>query len=120
MVVKHNIWSAILQCDVLLVAKILTSTWAMKKKANGTFRARLLFACGYQQIDGVQYKIHNISAPVKNEVKICIVLILLIMVNWAGELVNMKGAFLHGNFEEGKNVYMEVPEGFKKYYDPMY
>jgi hypothetical protein len=32
-------------------AKILTSTWAMKKKANGVFRARLT-ARGYEQVAG--------------------------------------------------------------------
>jgi hypothetical protein len=39
---------------------------------------------------------------------------------WVGEIMDVKGAFLHGNFDEGKNIYMKVPEGFEKYYDPMY
>ncbi len=42
------------------------------------------------------------------------------MAGWVGEILDAKGAFLHGDFEEGKNVYMGVPEGFEKYYDPMY
>jgi hypothetical protein len=116
---KHSVWSAILRRDIPMAAKILTSTWAMKKKANGTYRARLN-ARGYEQVDGVHYESHNISAPVTNDVTIRIVLVLLIMAGWVGELVDIKGAFLHGDFEEGKNVYMEVPEGFEKYYDPMY
>ena len=91
----------------------------MKKKANGTYRARLN-ARGYEQVDGVHYDSHNISAPVTNDVTICIVLVLMIMAGWVGELLDIKGAFLHGEFEDGKNVYMEVPEGFEKYYDPMY
>jgi hypothetical protein len=44
----------------------------------------------------------------------------MIMDNWCGELIDIKGAFLHGDFEDGKNVYMEVPEGFDKCYDPLY
>jgi histone deacetylase 1/2 len=117
--VKHNVWLAILRRDIPMAAKIITSTWAMKKKANGTYRARLN-ARGYEQVDGVHYDSHSISAPVTNDVTIHIVLVLLIMAKWAGELVDIKGAFLHGDFEDGKNLYMEVPEGFDKYYDPMY
>jgi hypothetical protein len=44
----------------------------------------------------------------------------MIMAAWIGEILDVKGAFLHGNFDEGKNIYMKVPEGFEKYYDPMY
>jgi hypothetical protein len=50
------------------------------------------------------------------------VLILMIMAGWVGELLDINGTFLHmcSNFEDGNNVYMKVPEGFKKYYDPLY
>jgi hypothetical protein len=44
----------------------------------------------------------------------------MIMVGWVGEILDVKDAFLHGDFEEGKNVYMGIPEGFDKYYDRMY
>jgi hypothetical protein len=116
---KHSVWQAILRRDLPAAAKILTSTWAMKKKANGTYRARLN-ARGYEQVDGVHYDSHNISAPVTNDVTIRIVMVIMIMANWCGELLDIKGAFLHGDFEDGKNVFMEVPEGFEKHYDPMY
>jgi hypothetical protein len=55
-----------------------------------------------------------------NDVTIRIFLILMIMCSWVGELLDIKGAFLHSDFEDGKNVYMKVPEGFKKNYDLMY
>ena len=45
---------------------------------------------------------------------------LRIMARWVGEILDVKKAFLHGNFDKGKNVNWKVPEGFKKYYDPMY
>jgi hypothetical protein len=38
----------------------------------------------------------------------------MIMGNWWGELLDIKGAFLHGDFEDGNNMYMKVPEGFEK------
>jgi hypothetical protein len=38
---KHNVWKPVLRKDVPEGAKILTSTWAMKKKANGTYHARM-------------------------------------------------------------------------------
>jgi hypothetical protein len=38
------------------------------------------------------------------------------MASWYGELIDVNGAFLHGDFEEGKTLHMEVPEGFEKYY----
>jgi hypothetical protein len=98
-------------------AKILTSTWAMKKKANGTFRARLN-ARGYEQVDGEHYDENAKAAPVVNEATIHIVLILAIMADWHAEVVDVKGAFLHGEFEKGRRIYMEVPQGFEEYYPP--
>jgi hypothetical protein len=31
-------------------------------------------------------------------------------------LLNVKGAFLCGNFENGEHIYMEVPQGFERFY----
>ncbi len=30
--------------------------------------------------------------------------------------MNMKGVFLHGEFEDGEVIYMKVPRGFEKFY----
>jgi hypothetical protein len=38
---KHNMWKPVWRKDVPEGAKILTLTWAMKKKANGTYCARM-------------------------------------------------------------------------------
>ena len=46
-------------------SKIMTTTWAMKKKTNGKFRGRLN-ARGYEQVDGQHYHSENIAAPVTN------------------------------------------------------
>jgi hypothetical protein len=44
------------------------------------------------------------------------VLILLLIADWHGWIVDVKGAFLHGDFEDGKVIYMKVPCGFEEYY----
>ena len=82
-------------------AKVLTSTWVMKKKSNGTFRARVN-ARGYEQIEGIHYDVDTTA--------------LMVMADWYAEVVDMRGVFLHGKFKEGTKMYMEVPEGFEKFY----
>jgi hypothetical protein len=67
--VKHPVWQAV---------KIVSSAWAMKKKANGTF-CTWLNARGYKQVNGIHYDSHNISAAVTNNVKIWFMLTLMIM-----------------------------------------
>jgi hypothetical protein len=62
-------------------AKILISTWAMKKKSNGKYRARFN-ARGYKQIDGIHYDEDAKAAPVTNETTIKIVMILITMAGW--------------------------------------
>jgi hypothetical protein len=49
-----------------------------------------------------------------------IVLVLMIMAGWVGEILDVQGAFLHGEFDQGEEIHMEVPQGFEKHYDPMY
>ncbi len=43
-------------------------------------------------------------------------LILMVMVDWQGQIVDMKGAFLHGEFKDSKVIYIKVPRGFEKFY----
>ena len=38
---KHNVWKAVNAEDIPSNTTVITSTWAMKKKSNGTYRARL-------------------------------------------------------------------------------
>jgi hypothetical protein len=112
---KHKVWKAVPREAVPGGNKILSSTWAMKKKANGTYRARLN-ARGYEQVAGRHYDENSIAAPVTSDTTIRIVLTLLLMAGWYGELLDVKGAFLHGEFEEGEQLFMEIPEGFQMYY----
>ena len=89
---KHAVWRAVLRKDVPAAAKILTSTWVMKEKANGTYRARL-HAQGFQQMDGQHYNSHNITLPVTSDIIIRIIIVLIILANWDGELLDVKGVF---------------------------
>ncbi len=39
------------------------------------------------------------------------------MARWrAMQLLDVKGAFICGNFENGKRIYMEVPQGFEQFF----
>ena len=44
-------------------------------------------------------------------------LTLMVMATWFGSLMDVIGAFLNGEFEDGERVYIEVPQGFEKHYD---
>ena len=54
-------------------AKIMTSTWAMKKKSNGKFRGRLNLQ-GFEQRDGEHFISTSISSPVTNATTVRIAL----------------------------------------------
>ena len=98
--------------DVPEGAKVITSKWVMKKKATGTYCDRLN-ARGFQQVEGVHYDAAEISSPVTNDMSIRIVMVLTLITGWIDNIFDMKGAFLHGEFDEGTEpVYMAVPEGF--------
>jgi hypothetical protein len=97
-------------------AKILTSTWAIKKKPNGVFRARIM-ARGYEQVKGIHYHEEETAAPAVLEATMNIVLIIMIIAKYTGEVMDAVGAFMNGVFNlDLLPIYMQVPEGFNKYY----
>ena len=112
---KSKVFKAVPKSKVPPGAKILTLTWAMKKKANGTYRARIN-ARGFEQIEGEHYDATATAAPVVNEATIFIVLILMVMGGMYAELMDVRGAFLLGTFPDGETLYMSVPQGFENYY----
>ena len=77
-IVKNNVWTPVKLTNLPFDSKLLTTTWAMKKKANGQFRARIT-ARGFLQEDGIHYFSHSTSAPVANELTIKTVLTLLFL-----------------------------------------
>ena len=113
--VDHDVFEAVPRDKLPKDAKVLTSTWAMKKKASGIFRARMN-ARGFEQVDGIHYKSEDKASPVVQLTTVMIVLTLIIMLNWYAILMDIKGAFLLGDFEADLNMYLEVPQGFERFY----
>ena len=112
---QHGVFQAVPMKEVPEGAKILTSTWAMKKKANGKKRARLN-ARGFEQIDGEHYNEDDKAAPVVTLSAILLLLTLIVMLDWSAVLCDVNGAFLLGDFESDLNMFMYIPQGFEKYY----
>jgi hypothetical protein len=79
-------------------AKVLTTTWAMKKKASGKYKARLA-ARGFKQVDGIHYDQSDKAAPVVNDITVRIILVLICMALWCAHLMDVRGAFLLAEFE---------------------
>ena len=109
------IWVVVKRKDLPPGVKIMKTTWAMKLKPNGIFRARIT-ARGYEQIDGIHFDGSSISAPVTNEFTVKIILVLGLMADWDFDLIDIHGAFLLGLFEDNEEIYIEVPQGFEKKY----
>jgi hypothetical protein len=41
---------------------------------------------------------------------------LMIMASMLAHVVDVKGAFLHGEFEDGEIIHMTIPQGFEKHF----
>jgi hypothetical protein len=115
--VKNEVWSPVDKQDIPSDAKVLTSTWAMKKKSNGKYRARLNCR-GYEQVPGIHYDESSIASPVVSFITIRVTLVLMLMARWSGEILDVRGAFLKGTFANGEKLYMHVPQGMKRHYKP--
>ena len=113
--VKNKVFEPVKIKDLPAGTKAIDSTWACKKKSNGTLRGRLN-ARGFKQIEGQHFDGSSIYAPVTNAATIRIVFTLMLMAGWSAYVVDVKGAFLHGEFEDGEEIYMKVPKGFERYY----
>jgi hypothetical protein len=94
---------------------MIDSVWAMKKKSSGTLCSRLNVR-GFKQIKGQHYNGTTISSPVPNSATIRIVLALMVMASMIAHIVDVKGAFFHGEFEDGEKVHMAIPRGFEKHF----
>ena len=117
--VKYNVFEVVHPDDVPRGTKLFTSTWAMKKKPDGTFRARNAIR-GFMQVDGKHFDGHDKSSPVATETGIRTAFVLAIVAGWYQHLVDVEGAFLNGVFEhpDKHKIYMKVPEAYKAWYPP--
>jgi hypothetical protein len=112
----YGVFEMVPKEEVPADAKMMTTTWAMKKKSNGTYRARVNMR-GYEQVDGEHYDSDNIASPVTNDVSVRVCLVLMLMANWYAHIVDVKGAFLTGEFDNDETIYTPVPEGFERFCD---
>ena len=62
------------------------------------------------------YDEHSIATPVVDDMTIHAILVLTVMAGWSPQLVDVKGAFPCGEFKEKHKMYMNVPQGFEKWY----
>jgi Reverse transcriptase (RNA-dependent DNA polymerase). len=81
---EHAVWKPIDKKQIPRGAKIIDCTWAMKKKSNGTYRARVN-ARGFKQVAGKHYDSATISAPVTNDATIRICLTIMLMMGGTGK-----------------------------------
>jgi hypothetical protein len=42
----------------------------------------------------------------------------MIMAGWYSHVIDVEGAFLHGEFDSGEEIHAEVPQGWTQHYDP--
>ena len=70
----------------------LNKKWVFKINRNGIFRARLV-ACGYSQISGVDYTADY--APVINDITWRLILIVILLNNYDGKILDTEIAFLY-------------------------
>ena len=86
-----------------------------RKRVISVHHGRLT-ARGFKQIDGLGYDSASIHVSVTNAISVRIVLTLMLMAGWTAEVVDVRGAFLHGQFADGERVYMEVPKRWRGHY----
>ena len=117
--VKYNIFKVINQKDLPPGTKLFDLAWAMKKKPNGTYRARNAIP-GFMQQDGKYFDSHDKSSPVVSTVEIRIAMVLTLVGGWYQHLVDVEGAFLNGVFEhlEQHKLYVKIPESYQQWYLP--
>ena len=112
----HSVFKVVEKKNIPAHARPLSTTWNMKKKANGTFRARLTIR-GFEQVPNVHYRPEWISAPVSNAVTIRIVLVLLLMMGGYAHIVDVCSAFLLGLFDDcDERVYVTIPKGWDQFF----
>ena len=115
---RYTVFKAVNEAEALPDDKILDSTVAVKPKPTGEMRVRAVLR-GFKQVEGKQYKKDDTSAPVICLITIRIVLVIGVMCSWYMRLIDVKGAFLNGRFQNNERKFMKVPEPFRKWY-PIY
>jgi hypothetical protein len=114
--IKSGVFEKVKLSELPMEVKFIDTTWAMKKKSNGTLCGRINVR-GFKQVKGQHFDALSISAPVTNEMTIKLALMHMLASRSIANVVNIKGAFLHGKFEDGEEIYIKIPLGFEELYD---
>ena len=69
--------------------------------------------CGYSQIPGIDF--HEHFAPVIHDITWRILIVCMMIWMLDAWLIDVETAFLHGEFEDGKRLFMDVPDGWREY-----
>jgi hypothetical protein len=77
-ILHHGVFEPIELCKVPAGAKILSTTWVMKKKTGGRYKARIT-ARGFEQRDGEHFDATDKASPVVNDITIRIILTPIVM-----------------------------------------
>ena len=95
------------------------STWARKKKLDGTYRARNAIQ-GFMQQDSKHFDSHDKSSLVVTTIGIRITMVLTLVRGWYQHLVDVKRAFLNGIFEhlDKHKLHVKTPEAYQQWYPP--
>ena len=88
--ISRGVWRKTKRHDIPNNRRCVKCKWVFKIKRNGVFRARLV-ACGYSQIPGVDFQENY--APVIHDVTWRILLVLMILMNLTGVLIDVECAF---------------------------
>ena len=94
---------------------IIGCKWVFKIKRNAAgeidkYKARLV-AKGYSQVQGVDY--NETYAPVARLSSLCTILAVAARNDWDVDVFDFQSAFLNGKLDEGEDLYMELPPGYK-------
>jgi hypothetical protein len=101
--VKSKLFKTVLKSDLPPGTKIIDSVWAMKKKSNGSLCVRFN-ARGLKEVEGRHYNGMTINSLVTNSMTIGIVRLIMVMTNMIAHIVDVKGEFLHKEFEDGEKM----------------
>ena len=94
----------------------MDSTWAFNIKCNpdGLIKkAKARFCiCGDQQVHGIDFFVTY--ALVVQWTTIQLMLIFKVILGLKSKQGDITAAFVHADLEEGENIYVELPRGFRK------
>ncbi|CAJ1959428.1 unnamed protein product [Cylindrotheca closterium] len=107
--IRRGVWQKMKRRDLPYGRRCIKCKWVFKIKRNGVFRSRLV-ACGYSQIPGVDFTEH--FAPVINDITWRILLVAMMIWKLDAWLIDVETAFLHGEFDEGEQIFMNLPVGY--------